>query len=396
MKKTALFLAFCLWTTLVFSQKKLPEDVAQSIQKRIEYGHTPSIVVGIIDQNGPQYYAFGAKTIGGRAVNEHTIYEIGSISKTFTGILLAQMAIDGQLKTGDAAQNYLPAAVKLPVRADKQITLGHLSDHTSGLPRMPSNFAPQNPANPYADYSVEHMYDFLNNYTLTRDIGSAMEYSNLAAGLLGHILALKSGMSYEELMVKKLALPLGMKATKITFDKPMKQNLAMGHSNGEQVSNWDIPTLAGAGAIRSSLHDMLIYIAANMGLHTSKLYPAMQLSHQVRHDKAGNGVRVGLGWIISKGAEGDIFWHNGGTGGYRTFCGFVRETGKGVVVLTNSDRGADDIGMRLLNSTAKLIEVKKAAVAEIKKALETQGAGGRMNQSTSGWNFRKNEELAGL
>ncbi|MBK9488257.1 MAG: DUF3471 domain-containing protein [Haliscomenobacter sp.] len=150
-----------------------------------------------------------------------------------------------------------------------------------------------------------------------------------------------------------------MKATKITFDEKMKQNLAMGHSEGAQVANWDIPTLAGAGAIRSSLHDMLIYMAANLGLKKSKIYPAMQLSHQARHDKAGRGTRVGLGWHISKGAEGDVIWHNGGTGGYKTFSGFVKETGKGVVVLTNSNKGADDIGFRLLNSAAKLIEVKK-------------------------------------
>jgi serine-type D-Ala-D-Ala carboxypeptidase/endopeptidase len=373
MKNTILYFAFCLMANLVFAQQKLPEDIVQSILKRIEYGHTPSIVVGIIDKDGPKYYNFGTKTIGGKPVNEHTIYEIGSISKTFTAILLAQMVQEGKLKTNDAAQNYLPVSVKLPMRDDKQITLGHLSDHTSGLARMPTNFTPKDPSNPYIDYTVDQMYSFLNTYTLPREIGSAFEYSNLAAGLLGHILSLKAGKTYEELMVSKIATPLGMKSTKITFDRQMIKNLAMGHSQGKQVSNWDIPTLAGAGAIRSSLHDMIIYIAANMGLKKSNLDPAMQLSHQARHDKAGNGTRVGLGWIISKGAEGDVIWHNGGTGGYRTFAGFVKETGKGVVVLTNSNQGADDIGMRILNSTAKLMTVKKPALAEIKNVLETKG-----------------------
>lgn len=265
------------------------------------------------------------------------------------------------------------------IREGKQITLGNLSDHTSGLPRMPSNFEPKNPTNPFADYTVEHLYAFLNTYTLTRGIGSAYEYSNLAAGLLGHILSLKAGTDYENLMVNKIALPLGMKETKITFDETMKQNLAMGHDQGVQVSNWDIPTLAGAGAIRSSLHDMLRYVAANVGLQKSELLAAMQITHQVRHDKAGGGTRVGLGWHISKGNEGDVFWHNGGTGGYRTFAGFVKEIGKGVVVLTNSNTGADDIGFRLLNSTAKLISVKKSGIAAIKQALETQGAAAALN-----------------
>ncbi len=372
MKKNTLLFILCFLFQSAFAQQKLPEDITESIRKRIEFGHSPSIVVGIIDKNGPQYYAFGSKTAGGQPVNEHSIYEIGSISKTFTSILLAQMVLDGKLKIDDAAQSYLPESVKLPSRAGRQITLGHLSDHTSGLPRMPSNFTPANPGNPYADYTVQQMYDFLNAYTLPRDIGAEFEYSNLAVGLLGHILSLRTGTSYEDLMVRKLALPLGMNTTKITFDEQMKQNLAMGYSNGVQVSNWDLPTLAGAGAIRSSLQDMLRYVAANLGLQKSEWLPAMQMTHVARHDKAG-GSRVGLAWMITKGNEGDVIWHNGGTGGYRTFAGFVKETGTGVVVLTNSDKGADDIGMKLLNSGATLKIIKKPAVTAIKDALETQG-----------------------
>jgi CubicO group peptidase (beta-lactamase class C family) len=345
-----------------FAQKSLPGEVVKNIEARIANGYSPSIAIGIIDKDGPQYYLFGAKTIGGQPVDEHTIYEIGSITKAFTGILLAQAVLEGKLKTDDPAQKHLPAKLTLPTRNGQAITLGHLSDHTSALAGMPDNFNPQDPSNPYADYTVDQMYAFLNGYTLSRDIGEKYEYSNLAQGLLGHILALKANGSYEDLMLKTIAQPLGMGETKITFDDKMKQNLAMGHSQGAQVSNWDIPTLAGAGAIRSSVHDMLMFLAANLGLQKSKLYPAMQLSHQARHDKAGSGTRVGLGWHLSKGAEGDVIWHNGGTGGYRTFAGFVKETGRGVVVLTNSDKGADDLGFHLLSSAAKLIEVKKAPV----------------------------------
>ncbi|NUN99225.1 MAG: serine hydrolase [Saprospiraceae bacterium] len=353
-----------------FAQKSLPEDVVKSIKARIEYGHSPSIVVGIIDKYGPQYYLFGTKTEGGEPVNEHSIYEIGSITKTFTGILLAS----AKMNPNAPARKYLPAGVTLPSRNGKQITLGHLSDHTSALPRLPANLMPANPSNPYADYTVEQLYAFLKSCTLTRDIGSAYEYSNLAQGLLGHILALKAGKSFEALVVEKIALPLGMTSTKITFDDRMRQNLAIGHSDGEPAANWDIPTLAGAGAIRSSLHDMLLYVAANMGLKKSKLKRAMQMSHQPRHDKVGGGTRVGLGWHISKGAEGDVIWHNGGTGGYRTFAGFVKETGKGVVVLTNSTKGADDIGFHLLNSNAKLIEVKRSGAIALKKAADAKDA----------------------
>lgn len=374
-----------------YAQKSLPEDVAKSIQDRIENWHSPSIVVGIIDKDGPQYYLFGTKTTGGEPVDEHTIYEIGSITKTFTGILLADMAVRKKLKINDPAQKYLPAGVTLPVQKDNPITLGHLSDHTSALPRLPSNMSPANPANPYADYTEAQLYAFLRRCTLTRSIGASYEYSNLAQGLLGHILALKAGQSYEALMMDRIAAPLGMTETKIALDERMKKNLAIGHSEGVPVSNWDIPTLAGAGAIRSSLYDMLRFVAANAGLQKSKLLKAMKLSHQPRHDKVGGGTRVGLGWHISPGAEGDVIWHNGGTGGYRTFAGFVNETGRGVVVLTNSDKGADDLGFRLLNSAAKLIDIKKSAATEIKKAVDTEG-------TESAWktylDLKKNQTLA--
>ena len=277
-----------------------------------------------------------------------------------------------KLKLDDPAQKYLPQEVKVPQRGGKEITLGHLSDHTSGLPRMPTNFTPANPGNPFADYTVAQLYSFLSGYQLPRDIGSGYEYSNLAQGLLGHLLALNTGMSYEALMVKTIAKPLHMDETKIALDEKMKKNLATGYSNGAPVENWDIPTLAGAGAIRSSTYDMLKFLAANIGLVKSPLREAMSLTHQVRHDKAGS-MRVGLGWHVAKGKFGDVLWHNGGTGGYRTFAGFVKETSTGVVVLTNSSAGVDDIGFRLLNPDSPLTEPKASIVPAIRKEIDTKG-----------------------
>lgn len=372
MKLYSLFILLFFQISL-FAQQVLPEEVAQNIQARIDNGHSPGIVVGIIDADGPHYYSFGTTSLDGEAVDEHTIYEIGSISKTFTGILLAQMVKAGKVSLDDPVQKYLPESVKMPKWEDQEITLGHLSDHTSSLPRLPSNLDPEDMTNPYADYTVEDLYAFLNGYELTREIGSEYEYSNLAQGLLGHVLARSVAKSYEELMIDSIAKPLGMTETKIVLDRAMQSQLAPGHSMGKQVPNWDLPTLAGAGAIRSSLHDMLIYLAANMGLKETSLYPAMQLSHQPRHDKAGNN-QVGLAWVTSKGADGDILWHNGGTGGYRAFAGFVKETGKGVVVLTNSDKGADNIGFHLLDSQVELAKVKKSLAAFIKNEIEEKGA----------------------
>jgi CubicO group peptidase (beta-lactamase class C family) len=355
------------------AQLKLPDDVRINIEKRIAYEQSPSIIVAIIDKEGARYFNFGNVKMNGAPANEHSIYEIGSISKVFTAILLAQQVLDGKVKLDDPAQKYLPKEARVPQRAGKEITLAHLSDHTSGLPRMPSNFAPADPGNPFADYTIAQLYSFLAAYELTRDIGSAYEYSNLAQGLLGHILALNAGMSYEALMIKTIASPLHMKETKISLDDKMKKNLASGYSNGMAVENWDIPTLAGAGAIRSSAHDMLKFLAANLGLTQSLLQGAMTMTHQVRHDKGGN-MRVGLAWHIAKGKNGDIIWHNGGTGGYRTFAGFVKETSTGVVVLTNSSAGVDDIGFHLLSPDLPLTEAKASLVPAMRKEIDTKGA----------------------
>ena len=354
------------------TQTTLPETVVDNIEKRIEYGHSPSIVVGIIDAKGPKYYTFGKTTLDGQKVDEHTIYEIGSISKTFTAILLAQLVKEGKVKLDDPVQKYLPEEVKMPTWKDQAITLGHLSDHTSSLPRLPDNLSPSDQSNPYADYTVEQLYEFLSDYELPREIGSVYEYSNLAQGLLGHVLGLIAGESYEDLVKKRIAKPLGMKATTIALSDKQKARLAPGHNGAQVVSNWDLPTLAGAGAIRSSLHDMLNFMAANLGKKKNGLYAAMQLSHQARHDMAGTN-RVGLGWHIGNGAEGDFVWHNGGTGGYRTFSGFSPKTGRGVVVLTNSTQGADDIGFHLLDSNAPLQEVKPSATNAIKTAITENG-----------------------
>jgi CubicO group peptidase (beta-lactamase class C family) len=367
--------SYCLLLFLFVVQchsQTLPGDVIESIETRIEQGINPSIVVGIVDGSGEHYFNFGRTSEKGTSVNEHTIYEIGSISKVFTATLLAQNVIEGKVKLDDPIKKYLPADVKVLAREGKEITLGNLSDHTSGLPRLPDNMSPADPANPYADYTVEQMYDFLSRHQLSRDPGEAYEYSNFAQGLLGHILALHAGVSYEKLMASRIAEPLGMKETKITLDEKMKKDLATGHSGGMEVKNWDIPTLAGAGAIRSSAHDMLLFLAANLGLTKTPLKTAMDVTHKVRHDKAG-GMRVGLAWHIKKGDLGDVIWHNGGTGGYRAFAGFVKETGKGVVVLTNSAESVDDIGFHLLDPESALRTIKPGIAVEIRKIIDTDG-----------------------
>lgn len=385
MRPLLVLLLFALPLAIVSQDTDLSEEVIESIENRIAYGITPSIAIGIIDENGPRYYSFGTKSIDGEPIDEHTIYEIGSISKTFTAALLAHYVEKGEMRLDDPVQGHLPRQVKMPLRNGDEITLGHLSDHTSSLPRMPSNFAPANPLNPYADYTIEQMYEFVSDVKLERDIGSEYEYSNLAQGLLGHVLELKAGMSYEELMIKLIAEPLGMHETKVVLDENMKENLALPYSNGALVENWDLPALAGAGAIRSSTYDMLKYLGAQLGLVDGPLNSAMALTQRSRHDKAGD-VRVGLGWHILEGSKGDIYAHTGGTGGYLTFAGFVKETNTGVLVFTNSTAGAADIGRHLLDPESELQSSDQPVTMLLRQAIDEEGLEFAADEYRDAWN----------
>lgn len=344
------------------TESHITEEVKESIKERIDNGESVGMVVGFIDSRGKrEYFSHGSMDLSGdRSLDENSIYEIGSITKVFTCIALADMVLEGEIGLDDPAEKYLPETVHLPGRNGAKMTLAHLAAHTSGIARMPNNFHPADPGNPYADYSVENMYEFLSGYTLNRDIGETYEYSNLGMGLLGHILSLRAGMDYERLIVERVCRVLGMKNTGIVLTEKMKRNLAKGHALGKEVPNWDIPTLAGAGALRSDAKDMLVFLAANIGIKRSRLSQAMEMTHEARVD-AGRNMKVGLGWHILDNGRTEIIWHNGGTGGYRTFCGFIKEKKIGVVVLSNTNISADDIGFHLLDDSYGLKKAQKQA-----------------------------------
>lgn len=393
--------AFLLMTFIVVchGQTELSEETNKNIKLRIENGTNTGIVVGIIDASGKtDYYSYGVKSLETKeAVDKNSIFEIGSISKTFTGILLADMLLKNKMSLDDPLQKYLPEGITAPTRNGEAIKLVNMANHTSSLPRMPSNFNPKNPANPFADYSEEQLYDFLQNYELPRDIGSAYEYSNYAMGLLGHILALQNKMSYEELVAQVITKPLGLENTGIRLTPNMKKNLALGHSGGVEVENWELTTLAGAGAIRSNAVDMLNFLAANMGIVKNELYLAMQLSHR-NSRLEGKEPIVGLGWHTMVFDDTEIIWHNGGTGGYRTFTGFLKGSNKGVVVLSNSNVGVDDIGIHILHPESPLNEIKPSIATKIQKIIDEQGLelglktySNLRNNNASEYDFSENE-----
>ena len=342
-------------------QPAMPSDseIRQILVDRIDVQHqSVGIVVGVIGPEGRRVVAYGQLEKGDPPpLNGDTIFEIGSMTKVLTSLVLADMVQRGEVALDDPAAKYLPASVQMPERNGRQITLVDLATHTSGLPPLPTNFTPKDPANPYADYTVEQLYQFLSSYQLTRDIGSRYEYSNLGGGLLGHVLALRAGMSYEALVRSRICDPLGMKDTRITLTPEMKARLAVGHNQAlEPVENWDLPTLAGAGALRSTANDMLTFLAANLGYTKSPLAPAMAAMLKVRRPTGQPGLEVALGWHVRTIDGKEIVWHNGGTGGYRSFMGFDPAARTGVVALSNTftTMGVDDIALHLLDAKAPL------------------------------------------
>src|SRR5580692_10593664 len=325
------------------------DKIREILVKRIDQQkQAVGIVVGVVEPDGRRVVAYGNLVDGDtRTLDGDTIFEIGSVTKVFTSLLLADMVNRKEVALDDPAAKYLPENVKMPERSGKPITLLDLSTHSSGLPRIPSNLKLKGPGNPYADYSADDLYQFLSGYTLARDPGSEVEYSNLGGGLLGHLLAYRAGTDYESLIGTRITRPLSMPDTGITLSSSMKQRMATGHNSTlAPVANWDLPTLAGAGALRSSANDMLTFLEAFLGYRETPLAPAMKAMLEVR--RPAGQTEIGLGWLIYSTDGREIAWHNGGTGGFRSFAGYDPKEGNGVVIISNAG-GVDDIGFHLLN-----------------------------------------------
>jgi CubicO group peptidase (beta-lactamase class C family) len=342
-------------------------DIRQILADRIDRDRqSVGIVVGVVDGRNPRdrrVITYGSLEKGdSRPLNADTIFEIGSVTKVFTSLLLADMVQRGEVALTDPVAKYLPADVKVPERNGRAITLQDLATHTSGLSRLPTNFTPKDPANPYADYSVAQLYQFLSTYTLPRDIGSRYEYSNLGGGLLGHVLARRAGMEYEALVRSRITGPLAMASTSIALSADQQRRLAVGHNDRlASVPNWDLPVLAGAGALRSTANDMLTFVAANLGATPSPLASAMSAMLTDRRPTGMPGLDVALAWHIFTRNGDELVWHNGGTGGYRSFIGFSPRTKVGVVVLSNTSTvaGVDDIGLHVLDARLPTMQAPK-------------------------------------
>jgi len=327
------------------------DEVRDILRERIDRAHQSVGIVAIsFDSAREKIVTYGQSGSAVDQLDRDTVFEIGSITKVFTALLLTEMVTRGEVALDDPVSKFLPGTVKMPDRNGKQITLLDLATYTSGLPRIPDGI-PASGDNPYAAYTVEQLYAFLSSYTLHYDPGTHYEYSNLGFGLLGHALALRAGSSYEDLLVSRVCEPLGLRDTCISLSNSMRERLAKGHaSNLKPASNWDIPTLAGAGALRSTANDLVKFVKATcLSGANAPLRSAIDMLLQTRRPTNLPNTEVGLGCFIRTGNKDEIIWKDGGTGGYASFAGFSTTLRSGAIVLSNSINSVNDIGFRLTN-----------------------------------------------
>lgn len=320
-------------------REKVDQLIAPLLAGREHIG----ITVGIRTEKRSEVYGYGLVDAKRQEVpHESTLFEIGSISKVFTGLLLAQLVQEGRISLQEPVYTHLPDCPDFP----QDITLQQLVTHTSGFPRVPANLFDTpgyDERNPYAHYTSENLYTYLATYrgALEEAQPGVYSYSNLGAGLLGEILARTLGLSYEQAIVQRICDPLGLSDTRMQLTTEQRGRLATPHtSTGEPTLNWDIPTLAGAGALRSTARDMLTFLAASLGQISTPFQPAFHLHHKVVVElplAESYPTGVALGWHTGRLAETGktVYRHTGGTGGYTAFAGFQMESQCGVVVLLN-------------------------------------------------------------
>ena len=317
----------------------LPADTAAYIRKAVDGGTYVGVIVGLVDNGEVVVRGFGvANKASGKAPDADTIWEIGSITKTFTGTLLAGEVIAGRMKLDDPVQKYLPAGIMMPQLGERPMTIAHLATHYSGLPRLPANFVPADPADPYASIDEPALWEMVRTTKPSRAPGTALEYSNFGYGLLGALIARETGVSYARLAADRIFRPLGMTRSVVADGVSQPSRLAQGYDGtGKPVRHWTFKAVPGLGGIYSSMADMLAYLRANMAAAAKKgrvtpLREAMALAIQPRADM-GRG-KIGLAWVSSPGNK--MVAHDGGTYGFSSYIGFTPDGRRGVVVLANT------------------------------------------------------------
>lgn len=292
-------------------------------------GQNAGITIGVVEHGSRNVFSFGT-------AKPDSIFEIASISKTFTGLLLAQMVVEGKVRLDEPVRELLPSGTVSKPQGS-EITLLDLATHHSGLPGMPDNFSPADTHNPYADYHAANLYAYLAKRGVGKRGHPGFTYSNLGVGLLGQALANRTGTTYPKLLQQEIAGPLEMNDTTVVLSREQRERFIQGYSGNsrhDRVRAWDLDALAGAGGIHSTAADMLNYLEAQ--LHPEKfgaLAAALAESHRLRNDMTDEQ-RIALAWIYVPNSG--IFEHNGATAGFTSYAFFDPNRDYAAVVLINT------------------------------------------------------------
>jgi CubicO group peptidase (beta-lactamase class C family) len=321
------------------------EEIRQLLVDRIDVQQkSVGMVVGIITPHGRRLITYGRLNQGDtRPLDGNTVFEIGSVTKIFTALLLADMVQHGEVQLDDPVAKHLPSTVHIHVRNGRPVTLVDLATQTSGLPFFPAGIPLDDRAvDAVAKYTPRQLYDFLSTWSPTRDSGSKWEYSNTGFGLLGLALAQRGGVTYESLIHDRIIKPIGLESTALTLSANMKSRLAVGHdAKLRPAPTVNMPAFEAAGSLRSTANDLLSFLACFLGFKESPLVSAMASMLATR--RPGPSFQQALGWWIVALKDGDpgFVFHGGQTSGFSSSVGFDPETHVGVVVLSN---GTEDDG----------------------------------------------------
>jgi D-alanyl-D-alanine-carboxypeptidase/D-alanyl-D-alanine-endopeptidase len=294
------------------------------------------MVAGLCDPHGQTIVTQG-EADNGRMLDGDTVFDIGSLTKLFTALALADMVVRGQMAMDDPLGRYLPADVRTPDFKGKPITLRDVATYSPGLPGWPADMPPLGKTFP--DYPVERLYHALSATKLEVAPGTHYVYSNFGYGLLGLALARHAGMDFEALIVSRIAAPLGMESTRIKLAPGMQPRVSPGHDRKlGRVTSWDMQeAFAGAGAFHSTADDLMKFLAAAMALKPSPLAAAFAEMMRTERPSDKPDTRVAAGWFISSGHGDRLVWKDGGVLGYSSFLGYSAVKRNGIVLLANGN-----------------------------------------------------------
>jgi D-alanyl-D-alanine-carboxypeptidase/D-alanyl-D-alanine-endopeptidase len=326
-----------------------PAEIQHTLDAYTSTIRHSGVIVGIVQNGAVSVFHSGDFGPGQPPLDDRTIFQIGSLTKTFTATLLASMVLDGSVKLDQTVQSVAPSGVTIPAYHGQQITFANLAEHNSGLPRLPSNL-PGDMADPYAKYTPAMFAQFLSGYQLTRAPGDRYEYSNVGGGLLGDALAWSAQRPYDQLLQGRVLEPLGLHDTTLSLTPDQSARLAPGFmESGTASLPWTFGELQAAGGLYSDMHDMLAYLQANLAAPSGPLGPAMAMAQTPRavDDSPHGETKVGLIWIANV-SNGNTFMI-GETGGYHAFILLNRNANSGIVVLANvADTNVDTLALHIL------------------------------------------------